>query len=86
VPLPDPRVERARRRIILRGDVPSPLDPPEGCRFASRCPIAVERCRRETPPLEILSGRHPAACWRSPEIDDLLPNSLAPTHPPYEAV
>ncbi len=76
VPLPDPRAERARRRIILQGDVPSPLDPPDGCRFASRCPIVVERCRRETPPLATLSGDHPAACWRSSEVDELLPHTI----------
>jgi oligopeptide transport system ATP-binding protein len=82
VPLPDPAAERTRRRIILQGDVPSPLDPPAGCRFASRCPIVTARCRIETPPLETLSGGHPAACWRSPEIDHLLPATL---RSPYHA-
>jgi oligopeptide transport system ATP-binding protein len=80
VPLPDPRAERARKRIILQGDVPNPLDPPDGCRFASRCPIVIERCRRETPPLATLSGDHPAACWRSSEVADLL-GSSTPARP-----
>jgi oligopeptide transport system ATP-binding protein len=74
VPIPDPKVERARRRIVLQGEMPSPLDPPKGCRFVTRCPIAIERCGREEPPLTPSPNRESmAACWRSAEIDELLP-------------
>ncbi|MDC0708820.1 dipeptide ABC transporter ATP-binding protein [Stigmatella sp. ncwal1] len=61
VPVPDP--EHPRKRILLQGDVPSPLAPPPGCAFHPRCPHAFERCRRETPPLYALSGGHTAACF-----------------------
>jgi oligopeptide/dipeptide ABC transporter ATP-binding protein len=60
VPLPDP--DAARRRIILKGDVPSPMKPPSGCRFHTRCPYAVERCRIEEPPMRELAPGHFAAC------------------------
>ena len=60
VPVPDP--DAARQRIILKGDVPSPIDPPSGCRFHTRCPYAFERCTKEEPQMrEILPGHH-AAC------------------------
>ncbi len=61
VPVPDP--ERPRARILLHGDVPSPLAPPPGCAFHPRCPHAMERCRRETPPLYPLGNGHTAACF-----------------------
>jgi oligopeptide transport system ATP-binding protein len=68
--VPDPRVERTRRRIILVGDVPNPLAPPPGCRFSSRCPVAIARCGDDEPPLEAQGGAgHLAACWRSAELD-----------------
>jgi oligopeptide/dipeptide ABC transporter ATP-binding protein len=50
-PIPDPEEQRARQRIVLAGDVPSPVDPPPGCRFHPRCPVVVSRCRTEVPPL-----------------------------------
>jgi oligopeptide/dipeptide ABC transporter ATP-binding protein len=64
VPIPDPRRERARRRIVLRGEAPDPADPPAGCIFQGRCPEAIDRCRREAPPLEEKRPGHRAACWR----------------------
>ncbi len=61
VPVPDP--DHPRARILLKGDVPSPLAPPPGCAFHPRCPHAMERCRRESPPLYTLDNGHTAACF-----------------------
>jgi oligopeptide transport system ATP-binding protein len=62
VPIPDPKKDRARRRIILEGDVPSPLNPPPGCRFHPRCPIAVERCHLDVPEWREIAKGHWVAC------------------------
>ena len=67
VPVPDPDIEATRQRIILEGDIPSPADPPRGCAFRTRCPVAMERCSHHTPQtLEIRTG-HFAACFRAGE-------------------
>jgi oligopeptide/dipeptide ABC transporter ATP-binding protein len=64
IPIPDPKVERERRRIILKGDVPSPVNPPSGCRFRTRCFKAQERCAQEEPPLDTVKlDTHEAACF-----------------------
>ncbi|NED89544.1 peptide ABC transporter ATP-binding protein, partial [Streptomyces sp. SID11233] len=55
-PVPDPEEQRTRERIVLAGDLPSPLDPPPGCHFHTRCPLATDRCRTETPALRTLPG------------------------------
>ena len=62
VPVPDPDVSRARKRIMLEGDVPSPIDPPPGCRFAGRCPYASEKCRYVMPELREVAPEHYVAC------------------------
>jgi oligopeptide transport system ATP-binding protein len=77
VPIPDPKVEKRRKRIILEGDVPSPLNPPSGCHFHTRCPIAIEKCKVEEPPFLDYGGGHFAACWRARESIDLLPGAGA---------
>ncbi len=64
VPVPDPRVEKQRERIILTGDVPSPLRPPSGCVFHTRCPIAIEECRQAIPEWRDVGGGHMVACHR----------------------
>ncbi|HJN40376.1 MAG TPA: ABC transporter ATP-binding protein [Chloroflexota bacterium] len=69
VPLPDPDLEANRERIILTGDVPSPVDPPSGCRFHPRCPWAVERCGVEDPPEREVSTGHFVACHLAEEIE-----------------
>lgn len=73
VPIPDPKVEQQRRRIILEGDVPSPLNPPSGCHFHTRCPIAIQKCREEEPPFVDYGNGHFAACWRARESTTLMP-------------
>jgi len=62
IPIPDPRLRR--KRILLSGDVPSPLDPPRGCHFHPRCPVAFEHCAVQEPPLVEVSPGHWVACWR----------------------
>ena len=64
VPIPDPLVEAKRERVVLGGEVPSPLNPPHGCVFHSRCPIAVEECSQGIPELREVQPRHRAACIR----------------------
>jgi oligopeptide transport system ATP-binding protein len=62
VPIPDPELEAHRERVVLGGEVPSPLNPPPGCVFHPRCPIAIERCREAVPELREVKPGHRAAC------------------------
>lgn len=64
VPVPDPVVEEQRKRIILEGDVPSPVDPPPGCVFNTRCPLAIDICRKEIPEWREIRAKHLVACHR----------------------
>ena len=63
VPIPDPKIAREKKRIILEGDVPSPLHMPSGCPFRTRCRYATEQCAQEMPPLTDRGGGHFSACW-----------------------
>lgn len=72
VPIPDPKIEVTRRRMVLEGDVPSPINPPSGCRFHTRCPYAIDACRDVEPQLVQIKPSHFAACIRiSPEQPDI---------------
>jgi oligopeptide transport system ATP-binding protein len=72
VPVPDPKVEATRQRIVLEGDVPSPINPPQGCRFHTRCPYMIQACKEVVPPLVEIKPDHFAACIRiSPEQPDI---------------
>jgi oligopeptide/dipeptide ABC transporter ATP-binding protein len=74
VPVPDPL--RKRRRLILQGDVPTPLNPPRGCHFHTRCPVVMQRCREETPALFVLEGGRRSRCFHA--------EGLASAHDWYE--
>ena len=78
VPVPDPAIEAKRERIILKGDVPSPINPPSGCRFHTRCPYAIPECSRIEPTLVEIKPDHQAACIRiSPEHPYIAENAAA---------
>ncbi|WP_332238582.1 ABC transporter ATP-binding protein [Sporolactobacillus sp. KGMB 08714] len=62
IPIPDPDVEESRQRILLKGELPSPIDPPSGCVFRTRCPFAMEICAKETPLFREIERGHFAAC------------------------
>lgn len=62
VPIPDPKIESRRQRTILKGSLPSPSDPPKGCNFCTRCPVAVEHCHEVEPDLREISPGHQVAC------------------------
>ena len=64
IPVPNPRLAKAKEKSGLEGDLPSPIDPPAGCRFHTRCPYATERCKEETPLLKEASSGHFVACHR----------------------
>lgn len=68
VPIPDPRVEKKRARIILTGDVPSPVNPPSGCRFHTRCPLAQQICKEQEPAFRDIGGGHRAACHFAEDV------------------
>ncbi len=84
IPIPDPSVRR--ERIVLKGDLPSPANPPSGCRFHTRCPMAQEICKVEEPPLRDIGGGHLSACHFAEEVSPLKERRLgAPTQPPTQA-
>ena len=68
IPIPDPKVELTKKRIKMEGEIPSPLNPPSGCRFANRCPYVEERCRKEEPELRLIAPNHYAACHKCLKI------------------
>ena len=71
VPIPDPKIEANRERIILKGDVPSPINPPSGCYFNTRCPFVIAECKQIVPRLVEIKPQHFAACIR---ISDVRPH------------
>ena len=70
VPIPDPKIARANKRIPLQGDIPSPLNAPSGCPFRTRCPYAQDRCSQSMPEFKEVSTGHFVACHRTEEIND----------------
>jgi oligopeptide transport system ATP-binding protein len=74
IPIPDPGVERRRKRIILTGDIPSPVNPPSGCRFHTRCPVAFDRCSVEVPEFKEYESGHRAACHWVDEHGGVAPD------------
>jgi oligopeptide/dipeptide ABC transporter ATP-binding protein len=83
VPIPDPRENRTRERIVLEGEPPNPIDPPSGCVFHTRCPRATEVCRTIEPPLTEYANGHTAACHHPLSVtqDEIRAASRSPTSP-----
>lgn len=71
-PVPDPEVDRQRERILLGGEIPSPINPPAGCRFCTRCKYATEQCSMEEPPLVEVSPNHLVACHQVSRTEEAL--------------
>ena len=85
VPIPDPKVERRREAILLPGDLPSPANPPQGCRFHTRCPfVQPTRCRDEVPSLRTFASGHTVAChWvERIEAGAIQPHEVEPVFQP----
>ena len=68
IPVPDPPVQRERRRIVIAGELPNPTRPPSGCRFRTRCPVVQEQCAKEVPPPVLMGPGHWSACLRAEEL------------------
>jgi oligopeptide/dipeptide ABC transporter ATP-binding protein len=83
IPIPDPAENRARKRTVVTGEVPSPIDPPDGCRFASRCPRATDVCRTLEPQLTQYANGHLAACHHPQNVtaDELAAATRSPLSP-----
>jgi oligopeptide/dipeptide ABC transporter ATP-binding protein len=83
IPIPDPRENRARRRPVLGGEPPNPIDPPSGCRFHTRCPRATDVCRVVEPPLTEYAGAHLAACHHPLNVtaDEIAEAARSPLSP-----
>lgn len=77
IPIPDPAIERRRKRIVLTGDIPSPVNPPSGCRFHTRCPVAFARCSVEEPKFAEYAPGHFAACHWVEEHNGQAPDLTA---------
>jgi oligopeptide transport system ATP-binding protein len=77
IPIPDPSVEGRRKRVVLTGDIPSPVDPPTGCRFHTRCPVAFDRCSIEVPAFTDYGGGHFAACHWVEEHNGQAPSLVS---------
>jgi oligopeptide/dipeptide ABC transporter ATP-binding protein len=83
IPIPDPRLSRNRTRRTAKGELPSPIHPPPGCRFNTRCPLATDICREVEPPLTLYAGGHQAACHHPVNVtaEDLATAVRAPSSP-----
>jgi oligopeptide/dipeptide ABC transporter ATP-binding protein len=77
IPIPDPRENRARERLVIGGEPPNPINPPSGCRFHTRCPRATEVCSAVEPPLAEYAGNHLAACHHPLNVSDAEVSSAA---------
>jgi oligopeptide transport system ATP-binding protein len=78
VPIPDPKRARQRNIDALKGEIPSPINPPSGCTFRTRCRYATERCAEVRPPLETVSDGRQVACIRWKEIDNMAGMEASP--------
>jgi oligopeptide transport system ATP-binding protein len=76
IPVPDPVRERKRKRLVLAGEVPSPIAPPPGCHFHTRCPVAIDRCKKDVPELKEVGPGHRVACHVVDERAGLAPDLI----------